>query len=472
MSLSNLIRFRITLDETNGKLIFEDLTSYTGYTIKGLLRISRGGEAVYVGDGYMDNDFTSPDTTHVNTVKEIDLTIIKGVYTVEYKVDPLPQGGGGGGGVLTGSSVITISRSYNFQSQKPTMNVQWNVNYITSELTVIDNSTYMINTPSGSLIETSKTRHFTLRPPIGTPMGIEQIEDADPVVTIGPEIYTTNYDLKIKTDLEYGLEKWDDQWWVLYNTQAIYIESFNVEFEDDCIAECLSCIRQVSEKLQDARRRSQRDSDYYERMAYDISFYYGLYQMYKTAGLDAAFACEKIKDILRKECSMDISPSKMPTLIPAIAGGTEPGAPGEPGTKWLSGVTIPLFNQGSLGDFYLKTDDGKVFKKNSASKWDHIMTLWVRGKRLIKVIFSSYSMSESDDVLFISASTSTSVIVGLPFPNTIGEGAEFVIKAISLVGSAVVSATSGTIDNKPFYQFGTVGDSIHIVLRGTNWEIV
>jgi hypothetical protein len=466
MSLSNLIRFQITLDETNGKLIFEDLTSYTGYTIKGLLRISRGGEAVYVGDGYTDNDFTSPDTTHVNKVKEIDLPIIKGVYTIEYKVDPLSTQGGEP--PIDGSSMITISRSYNFQSQKPTMNVQWNVNYITSELTVIDNSTYMINTPSGSLVETSKTRSFTLRPPIGTPMGIEQIEDAPPVVTIGPEIYTTNYDLKIKTDLEYSLEKWGDQWWVLYNTQAIYIESFNVEFEDDCMAECLSCIRQVSEKLQDARRRSQRDSDYYERMAYDISFYYGLYQMYKTAGLDAAFACEKIKDILRKECSMDISPSKIPTLIPAIAGGTEPGAPGEPGTKWLSGDTIPLFNQGSLGDFYLKTDDGKVFKKNSTSKWDHIMTLWVKGNRITNMVYDNYNISLFDDVVFVSPLSS--MMITLPSGST--EGREYVIKVITLNNSVVIVPNVGTINGSSFYQFGTAGDSVHIVLRGTNWEII
>jgi hypothetical protein len=471
MSLSNLIRFQITLDETNGKLIFEDLTSYTGYTIKGLLRISRGGEAVYVGDGYTDNDFTSPDTTHVNKVKEIDLPIIKGVYTIEYKVDPLSTQGGEP--PIDGSSMITISRSYNFQSQKPTMNVQWNVNYITSELTVIDNSTYMINTPSGSLVETSKTRSFTLRPPIGTPMGIEQIEDAPPVVTIGPEIYTTNYDLKIKTDLEYSLEKWGDQWWVLYNTQAIYIESFNVEFEDDCMAECLSCIRQVSEKLQDARRRSQRDSDYYERMAYDISFYYGLYQMYKTAGLDAAFACEKIKDILRKECSMDISPSKIPTLIPAIAGGTEPGAPGEPGTKWLSGTTVPLSGEGSVGDFYLKTNDGNVYKKQSVNNWGSpIMTLWVKGKRLTKTVHQHYTVMITDDVVFVLSATPPGVAVTLPAVVPAGEGREYTIKVVSLTHPAVIMPTLGTINGSSFYQFGTAGDSVHIVLRGTNWEII
>jgi hypothetical protein len=460
MSISETIKFRITLDDIENKIVFNDLTDYTGYTMSGILRISRNGEAIYVNSGFETNNLSSPDVTNAVLEKELpDIDITKGVYKVEYKLNIVTSGGK----VL----FVTKFREYNFQSAAPQMNVKWSVDYITSELSIVDHSTYVISTPDGNIIETSISRRVKVRPPIGTPMLTYDQEDQPAVVVIGPPIYTTNYDVKVESTLSYNLEVWDGDVWVIFKTKPVYIDSFNVEFDDDCIASCLACVRQLGEKMQDARKRSQREADYFERMVYDVSFYYGVYMMTKAAGQDPQFACDKIKEILRKECVVDLSPSKTPMLIPAIAGGGS-GEPGEPGTKWLSGTTVPTPGSGVMGDFYLKTDDGKVYKKTSDTNWTHIMTLWVKGRRLTKTVYGNYDMSPFDDVVFVSPLSSMMITL----PSGLNEGNEFVIKVITLNNSVVIIPNVGTINGSSFYQFGTVGDSIHIVLRGTNWEII
>jgi hypothetical protein len=477
MSLQGQIKFRITLNEITGKLLFEDIsdTVYAGYaSVIGAISISRNGVSVYKNPGF-DTIISEPDTNIFAAIPvtflEKEYTILKGVYEVNYRIVAVIGG-------VTEDFITTAS--YDFQSEAPTITVTRSVDYYLSKLTITDNSTYAIN--SGSFEPFLISRHLTLRPPLGIPAdaGLAYDDVAEDVVTVGPDLYTNNYDLKIVSSLTYRLATWtDNDWWVIYITEAEYNDNFNIDYEESCITSCINCIRQLSERLILARSRSPRDAEYYERMIYDISFYYDLYLMYKSADLDASWPCEQIKSILRSECNVDITPSKNPVRIPAtVLSGTN-GVDGDDGATWLSGAGNPLASEGDNDDFYLKTTDGSVYKKVGGN-WQFIMKLAVVGNRTIRTVTVSSLITTPDDIIYAEA-VSVNVILNLPTPGPSLQGREFEIKAAILIRDVTVIPYSPAspsmypgspkINNQDSYAFKTQGDSIHVVLRNNNWEI-
>lgn len=475
MSLQGQIKFRITLNEITGKLLFEDISgaAYTGYdSVIGVINISRNNVTVYKSE-YWYGAIARPDINIISEITslEIPYTILKGVYEVSYRVvaviGNVPE------------DIITIA-VYDFQSEAPTITVTRSVDYYLSKLTITDNSTYAIN--SGSVEPFLVSRHLTLRPPLGIPVdaGLTYDDIAEDVVTVGPDLYTNNYDLKIVSSLTYKLDMWsDNDWWFIYVTEAEYNDNFNIDYEESCITSCINCIRQLSERLILARSRSPRDAEYYERMIYDISFYYDLYLMYKSADLDASWPCEQIKSILRSECNVDVTPSKNPVKITAtVLSGTN-GVNGTNGATWDSGTGNPLQGEGNNDDFYLKTTDGSIYKKIGGS-WQFIMKMMVVGNRTIRTVTVTTEITNYDDIIYGEA-VSANIVLYLPTPTIQNQGREFEIKAAILTKSIIVMPYSGgnpglfvgtpKINNQDSYTFKTEGDSIHVVLRNNNWEI-
>jgi len=324
--IGSLIRFKITFDEVLEELVFEDQsqTIYSTYgysSVKGLLWITHSTKGtIYKNSGYDASSFTSPDTLSGLLTKTISYSeAVKGTYTINYKVSH-------------DDGISISSKSYVFNSSYPSMTVTKNVNYDISTLTITDTSSYQIGigirSPQTALFPSVVTRYVKVRFPIGASVDEFEDENASEVTTIGPPIYTTNYDLEVATTLIYQMEKWDNNYWIEWKIVTTKYDSFNVEITDNCINSCISCIYQLSEKLASARGRSQREADYYERLVYDISFYYGLYRMYKEADLDTGYACEKIKAILRKECTIESTTSTTPVVITPLYNTTGTSIPG------------------------------------------------------------------------------------------------------------------------------------------------
>jgi hypothetical protein len=151
------------------------------------------------------------------------------------------------------------------------------------------------------------------------------------------------------------------------------------------------------------------------------------------------------------------------------------GVNGEDGATWLQGTNTPSPSEGNVGDFYLLTTYGFVYQKTSTTNWTYLMTLTVQGQRLIKTVNSDYEVKVTDDLIFVNAVSSDIQIV---MPDTDLYGKEVTIKAVNLtktvtiIPHSILNPGSRKIDGKSSYVFGTVGDSVTLCLRGTNWEII
>lgn len=459
---SLLITFKITLDTILGKLVFED-TSQAIYTqngitnMKGLLWITHSTQGlVYVNSGYQTNNFSSPDTSTGSLTKQVDFTLAKGTYTINYKVHD-------------GTNQTTITKSYDFQYDNPSMKVSYDVNYDISKITILDESTYAIGV-GRTFTPINIVRDVHIRPPLGSPMLPYQDSNSLPEFSIGPNIYTGSYDISVESEVTYNLASWGSNVWVTWITEVSNYITFNVEQSQDCVQNCLPCIYQLSEKAVTARSQSAREADYYDTLIHDIAFYYGMYAMYKSAGLDPAYACDKIKNILRRECNIDTTPSSTPVeIIPLydISGSSTVIT----GTQWFSGQSVPSQNLGNNGDYYLKTNNGFVYNKVGGI-WSHIMTLSVKGQRLIKTVYQNYSVSLFDDIIFATSMTPPGLAVTMP-GNAL-EGTEFTVVASALVHPvAVIPNSQGfTVNGSASYVFGTAGDSVTFVLYGNDWKII
>ncbi len=465
--LGSLLRFRIVFDELQQRLLFEDLSQGLydshGYSdVKGLLWINHSVQGlIYINDGYNVNSFVAPDTSEDDRVKSIPLAVIyKGQYVINYKVQH-------------GDKISLSSKSYAFNLLSPSLNLDKSVNYDISVLNIEDISNYQVSSElqvgGGKVILPAMIkRALTVQPPLGVPMAIYYNEDAPQKVVIGPPIYTHRYQIELASTLVYQLEKWDNNYWVEWKFVSKHYDYVDVEFESDCISGYIACIYQLSERLIEARGRSHREADYYERLVYDITFYYGLYQMYKQAGLDTGYACEKIMTILKKECTLWTEKPNVPQKIEPIYDiGEGTPVPGTPGTKWYSGTGTPSDLLGDNGDFYLQTINGHVYKKDGGT-WILLMILSLKGKRIVKIVTSNYTMSAVDDTIFVrSGNTPVSII--LPVGE---EGDSYTIVADWMISQISVMPQSGTIEKKSVYDFGTEGDSITVVFQNTNWKII
>lgn len=465
--LGSLLRYRIVFDDVQQMLLFEDLSqelydSYEYVDVKGLLWINHSTQGViYINDGYNVNIFDDPDTSDADRLKSIPLPLIhKGEYVISYKVQHEDE-------------VSVSSKSYTFNLIAPLLSLDKSVNYDVSTLSIEDTSNYQAVSEFGVgggnvLLPAMIKRAMTVRPPLGIPMDVYYNEDAPQKVIIGPPIYTQRYEIELVTTLVYQLDKWDNNYWVEWKFIRRLYDYIDVKFESDCIGGCLACIYQLSEKLIEARGRSHREADYYERLVYDVAFYYGLYLMYKQAGLDTGYACEKIVGILKKECTMWTEGLNIPQKIEPIydiSGGVI--VPGVLGTKWYSGMGSPSELLGNNDDFYLQTTNGHVYKKDNGV-WVLLMILTVKGKRIVKVIMNDYTMSFIDDIIFVR-STNNPVTIVLPYGS---EGDVYTIIADRMGSSITVMPQRGSIEKRAVYNFGTEGDAITVVLQDTNWKII
>ena len=96
------------------------------------------------------------------------------------------------------------------------------------------------------------------------------------------------------------------------------------------------------------------------------------------------------------------------------------------------------------------------------------MILSLKGKRIVKIVTSNYTMSAVDDTIFVrSGNTPVSII--LPVGE---EGDSYTIVADWMISQISVMPQSGTIEKKSVYDFGTEGDSITVVFQNTNWKII
>jgi len=287
-------------------------------------------------------------------------------------------------------------------------------------------------------------------------------------VKFGPNCWTGNYDLYLQSTLYYKIEDWGATNWV----QAI----FNVYYESDVelgdslseFEKYASCITSINEKYESYLSSNPRRAEEYETVVNQISFYWGLYNIYKNDGRDVTYVTNKLLELLRKYEFCDAQSTSGSVEILPLGGGTAIVDT----NAWGSGTEIPESTYGSDDDFFLVTTSSRVYKKIDGS-WTHIMTISGSGSlRDSVVVTSDYTITNADEFVVVDA-TSSDIVLTLDDITNFDEEKEIKIKARDKTYDIRVDAAdSETIETRSYYSMMSEGDTIDIRPVGTNWEIV
>lgn len=375
LELKYKIQFILNTDPIT--LIFvdnlSDLYAGMGYDVNnilGIVKITGPNGILHKNTGWDTNSFAVPDInggTSTWLVADISLPAgddgnpLAGAYLVEYKLST------DNGGSVTAEESFT----YGYAFVEPVVDIGMESVCKTSILTVTDETEYAIE---GETIDPETiTRSFVIRYPLsaGDPPGsIANVESDQETVTIGPNVWTGNFDAYLETELSYIVEVWeDDSPQVEIITTVSGEETHAVEC-DECSCAFYACYNQINTRYLQAQVQDFAEADRLARLRNDLSFYWNLYQMALNCDQDTGWICSKMQELAQSEncqCSTGSS-SKSVEVIPWGQGG---GGQGTPGTLWFSGGSAPSAMLGTDGDFYLRTSGsttkGDVYKKVTGS---------------------------------------------------------------------------------------------------------
>lgn len=472
--LFDSLRFQVGFDLINEAISFRDLIGlgylndygYPLADVKGIIRISGPKGVLYQNAGWEDDNFESPDISFDSEVPFYNSGIqlsstdfVKGGYVFAYKVSV--DGGE--------TSIGTKVNGFNYQIDLPSASLNFQVDKDRSMVTLTDAATYTISNLDENIEYDSITRLLTIRPPQNTPL--ETVIGTTQSITMGPNIWTGNYDYMSQTELHYSLASWGDQVWVLLVIEVTATGSETVDSGTSCIENCLSCIRAINEKLLVYRNSSPRRAEMYEKLRSDISFYYGLYMMYVEAGIDTTYPCGKIQELLTidGDCTSVVT-SNGSTEIIATTGSSGGTIAIPDASKWYYGTVVPSSAFGNNADFFLKTDNNEIYTKENGA-WIHIMTIQVNEKTTTVTVTSDYTCGATDSFVLVD-SRYRAVDINLPANGTVEDGFKLSIKAKKVSNTIrIVAADDQSIESATYYKFKSESDTIDLSLNGVNWEI-
>lgn len=494
------IKFRVEFDQSAGVIKFADISDYEGNGVDpadvvGIVKITSPSGVEYINSGYDAGVFTNPDVSDDNDLYNdtgLAVTMVDnfefGIWYFNYKV------------YLGSGSVLHVSRWFDYQIAPPTPTTTSVFDRDTSVLTFTDTSTYKvafthssyaISTPAPSpnpsplttatintiqtrVIKYPKTisRTILIRPVLVEPpvdAVIDDVSSTGTTVTYGPNCYTGDYRLYLQTYAYYDIQDWGSDTWVkaifkVYTQTTKTLSSETSEFELYA-----SCITAINEQYESYLSSNPRKAQEYEIIVNKISFYWGLYNIYKNVGRTTSYVTNKLIDLLRKFSGCNVTqPTQSVEIFPIIGSDVTTTTT----NGWDSGTEIPAASYGENDDFFLVTTSSRVYKK-IAGTWTHIMTISGSGQlRDSVVITTDYSITNSDEFIVVDAKTAN-ITLTLDNIENFDDEKIISIKARTKTYNISIEAASGeTIETRSSYSIPSEGDTIDIRPVGTNWEIV
>jgi hypothetical protein len=495
LSVSDIV-FRVNYDQSDGVIKFSDLTDYAvlGVEIEdvsGMVKIVSPTGVNYINPGWETDDFTAPDVSgSTSLVNDTDFTFSVvnnfafGSWYFYYKVK-------------NGTNApIEVLRKFDYRVPVPAVSAVPVFNRTLSTLTLTDASDYKINftysdlnssssgggggapsTSAGgqpvvtipirkSIVPATITRNMVIRPPLST--GLDDSTSTAPTVVFGPNCWTGSYDLYIQSTVTYYIEKWGSRNWVQATFSVYYEDELSI---DDSVSEFerySACITAINEKYEGFLSSNPKKAQEYEVIVNKISFYYGLYNIYKNKGVPTSYVTNKLLELLRKFslCDIDITSGSV-EIIP-IGGGTQTVETNE----WLQGDEEPASTLGGNDDFYLNTSTSWVYQKKNGV-WGHILTIGGAGALRDSVLVTTdYSITNADDFVLVEAGVANIILV-LDEISSFDDEKIITIKAKKKdYNIRIEAATGNTVETRAYYDIQSEGDTIKIRPYGTNWEIV
>lgn len=304
MALTSL-SVKVELDEANGSFIITDLigndyNTLYGYVltdVKGLLKISGfQGSIIYKNSGWDSDNYSSPDITSLSWSKTISSTvplgqdglIVKGFYTIEYKVSV----------EAVAATFLTFLQVFNNIYERPDIKISSFVSLTKSTFTFTDDTSYTIISKD-SYSPTSLTRNFDITWPLSS--GIPNTVSSDISVQLGPDIWSGYYLCSFTADVSYLLVNnvsgltvtvSDSIKEVLHRIAVVY---------DDFAGLVNQALIQLTASYEKYKLYNLPYAENYQDILDDIMMYYDMVNMGKISGTDMSLAMTKIYDILTDE---------------------------------------------------------------------------------------------------------------------------------------------------------------------------
>ena len=485
------LRFKITFDQANQRLVFTDVTDYDSFTaiesILGIVKVVSPIETVYQNEGWQTVSFDSPDVTSgilSFAIENIDCesNFDTGLWQFFYKVQATYTTGG--------TDVFSVSPTYKYTFTPPTPDITPTFSKITSILTLTDSTVYDVvyddyndysvptGTPSPNTVTTTRTiqaesnvdRLLTIVPPYKAG-SLTTKTGTTSSLTIGPNCYTGSYQLRVNTNPIYKLATWGSLTWIEVQFNLFATDNTVLEDTLNCFDYYATQITAINEKYLSLVGSNPREAEAYKQIRDNIGFYHNLFQIYEQIDEDTDWICTALEDILRKSGYLPVSHSTLPVEILPLATATTTTT--DP-NKWLNGVDTPADSLGSNDDFYLDTNTSKVYKKATGT-WVYQMTIQGSGNNAKDnvTVTSDYTSTDDDDLILVDSSYNT-VDIQLAQSTAYSENKILKIKAKKLTNRIRILAYNGeTIETTSrIYQIGSEGDTIELQLVGTNWEVI
>jgi hypothetical protein len=356
------------LENSPKDLTFSDYTDYSLHghgaeTIKGLLKIVGPSGIAYQNAGYATDVFTSPDYTGLGSAgyatlrkSAIALPLDSvtglpeiGTYTFYLKIQ------------RSGSAtVLTTSKSYNYTyvAALPVLTVTSDCRV--STLTATDDTEYAV----GGIDPQTATRLMSVVFPLGS--GQSTQTTALDTLTVGPNIWTGDFNVSVSTALVYDMELWGTwNWFTIVDT--VIGETVHEVVCEICTCALYNCLAAVQTRYETARGTNLVEADRLLRQWTTLTGAWMLYRWAMQCGLDASVWCDKIVSVLAAEnCTCTTSTTNVPEEVIPWASITPGG--GSSCCQWHSGNGTPSGSLGSNDDFYLDTTaPHNVYKKISGT---------------------------------------------------------------------------------------------------------
>lgn len=336
------------------------------------------GTVVYQNSGYANNIYTSPDTSLTDTTSPLFTlanltgthTAIPGNYTFNLKCSVL----------LADFSLFVVQKTFVIELSgqlTPTLSLQETYDCSVATYTSVDTTNYATPASNYGFSVSSITRNHETRPPFGslesngntvqsTVSGTAQTN-----ILGSPDnpLWTGTYASSLLVDVLYVK---DGQYTLVY--VPLYTKEQIVECDDYlCVLFCglKTLIKGYSDNLgvnttlaNEYKQKwtvgtllvsniSQAKQCSNETLA---STYTELF--YKYTGLDA-------------DCDCGCTDGPSPVIPTSVINGTD----GTDGATILTGSGAPSGGAGSVGDLYINTANGYLYKKTGGSSWTYLFTI-------------------------------------------------------------------------------------------------
>ncbi len=387
--LESNITFSIDFDLTaeTKDLEFTDLLSAdydptygkTLSNVLGILQISGPNGVLYTNVGWETDSFASPDidggtplwSKSVNLPLDSEDEVQLGTYTIVYKLS------------VTAIAAVfaTVTKTYDYQFETPTAVIGVTSSCKVSTMTIVDNTDYTVNIdgtdydPVNILID-AIGRDFTIRWPLSS--GQSNDTSTAQSVTIGPNIWTGQYDILLDTEAIYNLEEWNSQTWVIVHAQ-IYGEYTDVSGRSGYIVEnedyseqLYQAFKNIDDSFLTASKTNTKEAQRFEDVRNSLSYYMSMYEIAREHGYDTTFSVTKMRELVGEEgwtLGSDTSSKEVIAWASIVAGSTTVGS------TILNGTAVPATGLGSVGDYYIRTGNGHFYEKTGVAMWTYIMTI-------------------------------------------------------------------------------------------------